>query len=152
MGAAAMSMTEEVEALRNVPLFSSLDDSKLKLLSFTSEWVKYQPGDCLCNEGEKGEEAFVILDGEVDIYVATKNGPLLVTSHAAGDIVGETAIVCDVPRTATVKAKNELVVLKITKDVFMQLIEGSPEVAVAVIRELAMRVNDGVRIALRNTE
>ena len=55
-----MSMTEEVEALRNVPMFASLDDSKLKLLSFTSEWVEYQPGDSLCREGEKGEEAFVI--------------------------------------------------------------------------------------------
>lgn len=145
-------MTEEVEALRQIPLFSSLDNSKLKLLSFTSEWVEYQAGDSLCNEGEKGEDAFVILQGEVDIYVETKKGPLLVTSHGAGEIVGETAIVCDVPRTATVIAKNELVVLKITKDVFMQLIEGYPDVAIAVIRELAMRVNDGVRFALRNAE
>ena len=147
-----MSMIEEVEALRKIPLFSSLDDSKLKLLSFTSEWVVYQPGDSLCKEGEKGEEAFVIMEGEVDIYVDSKNGPILVTSHGVGEIVGETAIVCDVPRTATVMAKGKLVVLKITKDVFMQLIEGVPEVAVAVIRELAMRVNDGVRIALRDIE
>ena len=66
--------------------------------------------------------------------------------------MGETAIVCDVPRTASVVAKNDLVVLKISKEVFMQLIEGYPEVAVAVIRELAMRVNDGVRIALRDME
>ncbi len=147
-----MSMIEEVEALRNIPLFSSLDDSRLKLLSFTSEWVVYQPGDNLCIEGEKGEEAFVIMEGDVDIYVNTKSGPLLVTTHGAGEIVGETAIVCDVPRTATVMAATELVVLKITKDVFMQLIEGCPEVAVAVIRELAMRVNDGVRMALRDAE
>ena len=67
-------------------------------------------------------------------------------------IVGETAIVCDVPRTATVVAKGELTVLKITKEVFMQLIEGYPEVAIAVIRDLAMRMNDGVRIALRDLE
>lgn len=147
-----MSMVEEVEALRNVPLFASLDEAKLKLLSFTSEWVEYQPGQSLCKEGEKGEDAFVIMQGEVDIYVETKNGPLLVAGHGAGEIVGETAIVCDVPRTASVVAKNELVVLKISKEVFMQLIEGYPEVAVAVIRELAMRVNDGVRIALRDME
>ena len=147
-----MSMIEEVEALRNVPMFASLDDSKLKLLSFTSEWVEYQPGDSLCREGEKGEEAFVIMSGEVDIYVESKNGPLWVTSHFAGEIVGETAIVCDVPRTATVVAKGELTVLKITKEVFMQLIEGYPEVAIAVIRDLAMRMNDGVRIALRDLE
>ncbi len=147
-----MSMMEEVEALRGVPMFASLDDSKLKLLSFTSEWVEYQSGDSLCVEGENGEEAFVIMEGEVDIFVESKNGPLWVTSHSTGDIVGETAIVCDVPRTATVVAKSELMVLKITKENFMQLIEGYPEVAVAVIRDLAMRINDGVRIAMRDIE
>ena len=82
-----MSMVEEVEALRNVPLFASLDETKLKLLSFTSEWVEYQPGQSLCKEGEKGEDAFVIMQGEVDIYVETKNGPLLVAGHGAGEIV-----------------------------------------------------------------
>ncbi len=145
-----MSMIEDVKVLRNVPLFSSLDDSKLKLLSFTGKWVKYQPGDNLCVEGEKGEDAFVILEGEVDVTVGGKHGPILVNNHGAGVMVGEIAIVCDVPRTATVTAKNDLVVLKITKEVFMQLIRGYPEVAIAVIRELALRVNDGVRIALRN--
>ena len=92
------------------------------------------------------------MECEVDIYFESKNGPLWVTSHFAGEIVGETAIVCDVPRTATVVAKGELMVLKITKEVFMQLIEGYPEVAVAVIRELAMRINDGVQIALRELD
>ena len=147
-----MGMKEEVEALRNVPLFSSLEASKLKLLSFTSEWVEYRPGDSLFVEGAKGEEAFVIMQGEVDIYVESENGPLFVTSRSTGEIVGETAIVCDVPRTATVVAKSELTVLKISKEVFMQLIEGCPQVAMAVIRELAMRVNDGVRVALRNSD
>jgi len=145
-----MSIVEEVEALRSVPMFSSLDDSKLKLLSFTSEWVEYPAGDILFSEGEIGDEAFVIMQGEVQIYVETDTGSLLVTSRGAGEIIGETAIVCDVPRTATVTAKSELTVLKISKEVFMQLVEGYPEVAVAVIRELAMRVNDGVRIAMRN--
>ncbi|OED38039.1 hypothetical protein AB833_21275 [Chromatiales bacterium (ex Bugula neritina AB1)] len=146
-----MSLTEEVEALRNITLFSSLDESKLKLLAFTSEWITYQADEVLCKEGEKGEDAYVIMEGDVDIYVDSGDGQLLVTSHGAGEIVGETAIVCDVPRTATVVARNELVVLKITKDVFMQLLEGCPEVAIAVIRELALRVNDGVRMALRGS-
>lgn len=147
-----MGMKEEIEALRNVPLFASLDDSKLKLLSFTSEWIEYQSGDTLFTEGDNGEEAFVIMEGEVDIFVQTKTGPLLVTTRGVGEIVGETAIVCDVPRTATVTATRKLVTLKITKEVFMQLVEGYPDVAVAIIRELAMRVNDGVRIALRNSD
>jgi len=91
------------------------------------------------------------MEGEANIFVETNNGPLLVATRGVGEMIGETAIFCDVPRTATVTANSKLVVLKITKEVFMQLVEGYPDVAVAIIRELAMRVNDGVRIALRDS-
>jgi|GEM_PF-3999693 len=73
-----MSIVEEVEALRKVPLFSSLDDAKLKLLSFTSEWVEYSSGDYLFMEGDSGHDAFVIMEGLVEVYVNTDSDPLLV--------------------------------------------------------------------------
>ena len=47
-----MSLEQEVGLLRNISLLSALDDSKLKLLAFTSTWVQYNPGDELCRQGE----------------------------------------------------------------------------------------------------
>ena len=57
-------------------------------------------------------------------------------------IVGEIAILCDVPRTATIKAKEPLSTLKITKDMFYRLVAEFPQMAVEIMRELAHRLED----------
>lgn len=140
-----MSLKQEAEMLRNISLFANLDDSKLKLLAFTSEWVTYEPGSVLCKQGDVGREAYVILEGKADIYVDSPSGPVLVATRGQNDVIGETAIMCDVPRTATVTAQDKLSILKVTKEVFMQLIMGSPQVAVEIIRKLALRLEEATQ-------
>ncbi|MCG8543081.1 MAG: cyclic nucleotide-binding protein, partial [Alphaproteobacteria bacterium] len=56
------------------------------------------------------------------------------------EIVGEIAILCDVPRTATVCATSKLVTLRIAKDCFFGLVEEFPQMAVEIMRELAHRL------------
>ena len=99
-----MSLNEEVELLRNIPMFANIEPSKLKLLAFTSERMTFKAGDALFSQGEPGDSAYVIIDGEADVLVDTPKGPLTVAKLKRNDIVGEIAILCDVPRTATVQA------------------------------------------------
>ena len=136
-----MSLHEEVEALRNIPLFAKIDASKLKLLAFTSERVDYEPGQDLFKQGDPGDAAYIILDGEADIIVDTPGGELVVASMKKNDFVGDIAILCDVPRTATVRATKPLSTLVITKDLFFQLVTEFPDMAVAIMRELAQRLH-----------
>ncbi|MDE0809925.1 MAG: cyclic nucleotide-binding protein, partial [Alphaproteobacteria bacterium] len=49
-------------------------------------------------------------------------------------------ILCDVPRTATVQAKDSLTALKVTKDTFFRLVTEFPQIAVEIMRELAARL------------
>ncbi len=136
-----MSLNEEVEALRNIPLFAKIDASKLKLLAFTSERVNYDPGKDLFKQGDPGDAAYIILDGEADIIVNTPGGELVVASMKKYDFVGDIAILCDVPRTATVRATKPLSTLVITKDLFFQLVTEFPDMSVAIMRELAQRLH-----------
>ncbi len=136
-----MSLHEEVEALQNIPLFAKIDASKLKLLAFTSERVNYEPGQDLFKQGDPGDAAYIILDGEADIIVDTPGGELVVASMKKNDFVGDIAILCDVPRTATVRATKPLSTLVITKDLFFQLVTEFPDMAVAIMRELAQRLH-----------
>ena len=62
-----MDIQRETEALSKVPLFSKLEQSKLKLLAFTSELQTYERGEVVFNEGEAADCTFVVLDGEADI-------------------------------------------------------------------------------------
>ncbi len=136
-----MSLHEEVEALRSIPLFAKIDASKLKLLAFTSERVNYDPGKDLFKQGDPGDAAYIILDGEADIIVNTPGGELVVASMKKYDFVGDIAILCDVPRTATVRATKPLSTLVITKDLFFQLVTEFPDMSVAIMRELAQRLH-----------
>ena len=135
-----MGLLDEVELLRKIPLFSKIEPSKLKLLAFTSERLTYAEGDVLFEQGDAGDAAYVIIGGKADVVVDTPGGPLIVATLDENQIVGEIAILCDVPRTATVKAKTEVTTLRITKDLFFSLVVEFPQIAVEIMRELAHRL------------
>ena len=135
-----MSLQEEVEILRKIPLFSRIEPAKLKLLAFTSERLNYGAGDVLFRQGDEGDAAFVIIAGKAEVSIDTDKGPLTVATLEDHDFVGEISILCDVPRTATVTASAPLETLRIAKDLFFQLGREFPEIAVEIMRELAHRL------------
>jgi CRP-like cAMP-binding protein len=135
-----MSLTQEVELLRNIPLFAKVEPAKLKLLAFTSERLTFRPGQVLCRQGEVGDAAFIVITGRADVLVDTSQGALKVAEIGPNEIVGEIAILCDVPRTATVAATEELVTLKVSKDLFFRMVTEFPSMAIGIMQELAHRV------------
>lgn len=146
-----MSLNEEVELLRGVPLFAKIEASKLKLLAFTSERLTFAANQVLFNQGDIGDAAYVIIDGQADVVVQTPNGPLTVAKVGKNAFVGEIAILIDVPRTATIRATTRLETLKISKDLFFRLVKEFPEMAVEIMRELARRLEAmNVRLADAN--
>ncbi|MCF6320622.1 MAG: cyclic nucleotide-binding domain-containing protein [Rhizobiaceae bacterium] len=136
------TLTEDVEILRRIPLFAGIDPAKLKLLAFASERIDYDEGQNLFRQGEVGDAAYVIVNGSADIIVETEDGEIPVAEFKDNAFIGEIAILCDVPRTATVRAKTKLEVLKIKKEHFLGLIRDFPELGIEVMRELASRLSN----------
>ena len=107
-----MSLLQEYELLRRVPFFAEIEPARLKLLAFMSERVGFDPGKALCRQGDPADAAYLIIEGEADVLVDTPTGPLVLATLGANDIVGEMAILGDVPRTATVQATTRIVALR----------------------------------------
>jgi CRP-like cAMP-binding protein len=137
-----MNLNEEVELLKLVPIFSKIEQAKLKLLAFTSERVNFAVGQEVCHQGDPGDTMYVILGGTADVLIDTAGGQIAVAEMKKNSFFGEIAILCDVPRTATIKAKEPLSTLKITKDMFYRLVAEFPQMAVEIMRELAHRLED----------
>jgi CRP/FNR family cyclic AMP-dependent transcriptional regulator len=135
-----VSLKEEVELLQKIPLFQNIEAPKLKLLAFTSERVAFEAGHVLFREGDMGDAAYIIMDGAAEVLVASPAGPVLIAVLGRNAFVGEMAILCDVPRTATVKARERLICLRMSKELFLRLINEFPQMAIAVVRELARRL------------
>ena len=133
-------LSNEVELLRRVPLFSGIDPARLRLLAYTSDVVTYEPGQVLVRKDDVGDAAYVIIAGDADVTVPAAEGDITVAELHDGDFFGEIAILCDTPRTATVTARGELTALRIRKEPFFELMFQFPEMAVEMTRLLAERL------------
>jgi CRP/FNR family cyclic AMP-dependent transcriptional regulator len=136
-----MSLSQDVEVLRSIPLFAKIEPTKLKLLAFTSERLEFVTGEELFHQGDVGDAAYIILEGGADIMVDTPRGAVKVAHLGKNDIIGEIAILCDVPRTATVVAATDLSTLRVSKDGFFHLVNQFPQIGVEVMHELASRLH-----------
>ena len=136
-----MTLEEDVELLRNIPLFAKIEPSKLKLLAFTSQRLTFSAGDSLFKQGDEGDALYIIMEGTADILVDTPGGQITVATMGKNDFVGDIAVLCDVPRTATVTATSKLTTMRITKDLFFQLVCQFPQIAIEIMRVLAHRLD-----------
>jgi CRP-like cAMP-binding protein len=146
-----VGLQQEYEVLRRVPFFAEIEPSKLKLLAFMSERAGFDSGKILFHQGDPGDAAYLIIDGEAEIVLEGPAGPVTVATLGANEIVGDMAILCNAPRSATVRAKGRLVTLRIAKDPFMRMLREFPNMAVSIMQELAHRVeltNNQLRAAL----
>ena len=134
-------LNAEVEMLRRIPLFSRIEPAKLKLLAFTSEHMTFKEGQLLMRQGEVGNEAYVLMDGRVAVTVDSPQGEIVVAELGDNELIGEIAILCDVPRTASVKALGEVKTLLIRKEQFLQLVSQFPQMGIEIMRSLADRLS-----------
>ena len=135
-----MSILDDVEALKRTPLFAKVEPAKLKLMAFAAERMQFRAGEEMFHQGDSADAAYIILAGRADVVVDTASGPLKVAEVGRDALVGDIGILCDVPRTATIVAIDDLVALKISKDLFFRMVSDFPSISIEVMRVLAQRL------------
>ncbi len=133
-------LKSEMDLLRSVPIFAGIEPSRLKLIAFTADSIAYRAGQALVRQGQPGDAAYVLVEGEAEVSIGTESGEYVVATLGPGDVVGEISILCDTPRTATVTASTDVSALRVRKDSFLQLLRQFPEIAAEVMRSLAERL------------
>jgi CRP-like cAMP-binding protein len=110
------------------------DDSRTRLL------VAAPAGKTVFREGERGEEMFIIEDGEVEIVKL--HGPVerLLSTLGPGDFFGEMSLLEGQPRLATARAKSDVKLLPIDASTFDQLLRDNPEITIRMMRRLSQRL------------
>ncbi|MEH3144632.1 MAG: cyclic nucleotide-binding domain-containing protein [Methylobacterium frigidaeris] len=135
-----MTLETEVQSLRQVPMFREVDPARLKLLAFTSERVHFAPGQRFFDQGDAADAAYLMLEGEAAVTLDGPQGAIRVAVLGANALVGEMGILADQPRSATVTAVGPTTALRIDRRVFLELLSQFPQIAIAVMRELAHRL------------
>jgi CRP-like cAMP-binding protein len=136
-----MSLKQEFEVLRRVPMFAEIEHAKLKFLAFMCERVGFDAGNRFMQQGDLADAAYLILDGHAEVILETPDGPVIVATLGVNEIVGEMGILGNAPRAATVRAKDRLIAPRISKEPFMRMLREFPTVTVSIMQELAQRLH-----------
>jgi CRP-like cAMP-binding protein len=126
----------KIDLLRSVPLFSGCSQKELAQIATLADEIHVPAGSTLIEEGTRGREFFVLVDGTVDVRRKGRKLPSL----GSGDFFGEIALVTDAPRTASVVTTSQVELLVITDRSFKRLLEESPSIQGKVLLALAKRI------------
>jgi CRP/FNR family transcriptional regulator, cyclic AMP receptor protein len=136
-----LSKNEKVELLKRTALFAECTKAELIEVALSADEREAPEGDRLTEEGRRGREFFVLVEGAV----AVRRGGRKLADLGPGDWFGEIAILTYKPRTATVTAISPVRLLVISDRAFRRVVETTPRIALTVLRSVAERLEHDAR-------
>lgn len=143
-----LSKLEIAELLSGVEIFLNLKPELLQAIAEVVEIRDYQAGDKIVQQGEDGTEFFVVVEGHVDVFVQDYAlwTEQKVLELGPGKSFGETSLLTDERRSATVTASVSTKCVVLSKENFGKLMSRLAEVGVAVSRYLARRLSQQCKL------
>jgi CRP-like cAMP-binding protein len=123
--------------LRTVPLFRDLFEPDLAALALSFRDRRVKKGEVLFREGDAGRELYLIREGSVIVSkLVTGRVEQVLARIAVGEIFGEMSLFDDAPRSATIQAETDSVLLCLDREGLRGLTENRPHAAAAVLFRL----------------
>jgi CRP/FNR family cyclic AMP-dependent transcriptional regulator len=130
-------VTDRLDALRQVDLFADLPVAVLARVAQTCDEVRVRRGDVVVEEGAEGDALFVLLAGALTVSVMGPAGERAVLSQLhPGVAFGELSLLDGGPRSATVQADEESLLLRVPREEVLALVD-DPVVARALLTSMA---------------
>ncbi len=131
-----MTTIERVYFLKGVELFAALQGQDVLDIALAAEEVDKAAGEEIVREGELDDSLYIVVSGTVGVY----RGNQMVAQLKEGEVFGELALLDPAPRSATVRAVSDSTLLRVEREVFLDLLRANHEIAEGVTRMLARRL------------
>jgi len=127
---------ERVDLLRRVPLFAAMTDSAYGRVAELAESTEAAAGEVITRQGSVGDAFFVIVSGSAEV----ERDDRVIATLDPGDFFGEIALIDGKPRTATVVAAEDMVLLRLSRDAFLRLIDDQSATRHGILVALTERI------------
>ncbi len=134
-----------INLLRSLAIFNGLGDGELRKVARLFKQKLYQPGEAVFKKGDAGDEAYIVMRGQVDICL--EESPRPIASITNGQIFGELAFLDGSPRVARAVSKQPTIMLVIERSAFTNLVQREPHLGLVVVRNIAEDVSGKLRRA-----
>jgi uncharacterized membrane protein len=134
-------MQADVAMIAEVPIFELLDDTERTALAKRMECRDFKAGTVLFDYGDPGGEIFILLSGNVEVFVESCDGEKIVLAESErGDVVGELSFLDGGHRTATAVARTDTQVLTMDRDRLLEFIDKHPHAAIDLLTVVGRRL------------
>jgi signal transduction histidine kinase len=132
---------EELQDLvRSVPLFAGLNEQGVKRLLCAASVRNMKRGETLVEDGQPASDAFIVIDGELEVSRCNGNPAVHIGIRERGDLVGELALLTNAPRNATLRAHTDARLLVIDGDHLRTWLDEHPEVTRRILSTAVSRL------------
>jgi CRP-like cAMP-binding protein len=138
-----MTIEDDIAFLERVPIFRRLGAAELRILAIGAESYDVPAGQVLFTIGEAADGGYIIRHGSFSLATERANESEIVAGP--GTLLGETALLAETRRPATARARENAVVLRISRSMFLRMLEGYPDAAQRLRDLMASRADDWVR-------
>jgi len=119
----------------------SVDPSALALLRQHLEWVEIEGGATLLQQGDPGDSMYLSVSGRLRVYVTGESGEeKMVRELSRGQVIGEMSLYTAEPRSATVIAIRDSVLVRLSKSAFTELVATNSQLSFALTRHIIKRL------------
>ena len=138
-----MTIEDDITFLEQVPVLRRLGAGALRILAIGAENLSVRAGQVLFTAGETADGAFVVQSGSFSLKPERAGEHELVAE--AGTLLGELALLAETRRPATATARENSTVLRISRVMFLKMLEGYPEAARRLREMMATRADQWSR-------
>lgn len=117
-----------------------VDEAAIDVVRGRVRWLQLASGETLMRQGEPGDALYLLVSGRLRVYIEQDGQRRVVREISRGEVVGEMSLITDEPRSATLVAIRDSVLVSLGKEDFAQLQAISPPVTLALTRQIIARL------------
>lgn len=132
-----------INLLARIPFFTDLPEEELDRILAQLEVVNLKSGEILFREGDPGEHMYIVMNGDLEILMAPNtDNELILNRVPEGEYIGEMSLVTGAPRTASVRAHGDVVLLSMSRAQLLDLMHQHPHLASTMVNVLSHRLDN----------
>ncbi len=129
-------MNEQYASLiTSLPLFHGFTPHGAQFLLEDGTICEHEPGEILCREGDAATFVLLVLSGKVQVFVEREGKMLALAESGPGTILGELAVLCGIPRVASLRTTEKVVVLRWSTGDFRRMLVRNTTLSERIMRQ-----------------
>jgi CRP-like cAMP-binding protein len=138
-----VSIEDDIAFLERVPTLRLLGRTALRILAIGAESRYVHDGEALFHAGDAADSGYVVQEGSFELRPAGPGGAEVIAGP--GTLLGELALLADTARPATAVAREPSTVIRISRSLFLKMLEGYPDAAQTLREQIAARMTQSMQ-------